>query len=114
VWGSYCDRCDKSTGKCLRQPGGGLPPLEEPCEKCAGKGCEACNYAGKVDVYGCPWDRVDNQAAEALEMARLYEDGILPVAGGVLDQAHSGLEAIQHARSAEAAFKANFMKGLKR
>jgi hypothetical protein len=47
-------------------------------------------------------------------MARLFEEGAMPVAGGVLDQAHSGMQAIQHARLVNARFKANYLQGAKK
>lgn len=57
-------------------------------------GCEGCR-GGSIEVTECPREVVDAGTWEAVWMARMLEQGAMPVAGGVLDQATSGMQAMR-------------------
>lgn len=62
------------------------------CAACGGVGCGDCD-GGQVTVVGCPLDQVPRAVWSVLEAAGLLEQGLAPVAGGLLDQAAGFLDA---------------------
>lgn len=63
------------------------------CPACGGKGCRHCGPDGLLHVTDCPLHVVPDEAWQLLRLARLYEKGLPPVAGGALDQAAAFVEA---------------------
>lgn len=65
------------------------PQANYECQRCAGRGCEAC-IEGKVPVYKCPRAALkdDDQAAHLVNFffSSFHPHGLLPASGGVLDQ----------------------------
>ena len=49
-------------------------------------GCDECE-AGRWDVLECPIKYVTEDIWDCIRYARLFEKGLPPIAGGVLDQA---------------------------
>jgi hypothetical protein len=69
--------------------GGDLPPGQAgPAEKCG-----RCDGTGEVKITGCPRRIVPAEAWAVLELADLWDKGLPPAAGGVLDQAAAFVEA---------------------
>lgn len=64
------------------------------CAECDGLGCQEC-HDGKFYLSGCAHDQVDGMQRFA-QFARLYEQGALPVAGGIVDQAWSFVDAVDY------------------
>jgi hypothetical protein len=63
-------------------------PLVQPCQGCTGSGCHRCGGAGEIAIAGCPLEIVPAEAYEIVELAATAaEHGLMPVAGGLLDQA---------------------------
>lgn len=59
------------------------------CPACNGRDehCESCRGWGYTLVTTCPQNLMDRDTVEFIQLAELYEKGLPPVAGGVLDQA---------------------------
>ena len=76
------------------------------CIRCDGRDdeCPDCKGTGRFVIAGC----VREYAADVLpfiSLARWADDGLLPVAGGVLDQAKSFMSALSFYRSEMARWK---------
>jgi hypothetical protein len=63
------------------------------CVGCGGKGCDECNQAGRTEIACCPLELVTSDVWQVIRYAELYKKGLPPIAGGVLDQAQSFVEA---------------------
>jgi len=48
---------------------------------------------GKIRITGCPLEMIPPDVWEVIQYAELYEKGLPPIAGGVLDQAKNFIEA---------------------
>jgi len=70
-------------------------PLLIDCVTCDGAGCDDCKQYGSQQVIGCP-NEVSKSARPVLRLIDLYKNGILPVAGGALDQSAWFLNAVQY------------------
>lgn len=72
-----------------------LTEIELECPTCSSKGCSSCNDTGKFIIDACPHKMLGRESCdhasigEAVRLAGFAEKGAWPVAGGVLDQAHS-------------------------
>jgi hypothetical protein len=62
------------------------------CAACGGVGCGECTD-GQITIVGCPLEQVPTAVWAVLEAAGLLEQGLAPVAGGLLDQAAGFLDA---------------------
>ena len=65
------------------------------CPRCGGnngEGCDECDH-GRIEITECPLELITPDVWEAIEYAELYEKGLPPVAGGVLNQAKIFIEA---------------------
>ena len=51
-----------------------------------GRPCDECGGSGMIDIRECPRRFVGNEITEAINVAGLCGNGILPVAGGIMDQ----------------------------
>lgn len=84
-------------------------PIEAECVRCGGKNskdCPACGGTGKWELKECPKKFVTSDVWEAIELAELFAKGLPPVAGGVLDQANSFVEAARFIFAEQAFWKA--------
>ena len=57
------------------------------CPFCEQSGCDKCNHTGQVEIPGCPNQYVGPQLTQAITFATHASNGLLPVSGGLLDQA---------------------------
>ena len=62
--------------------------MDCPC----GSGCNLCKN-GKIEITGCPLERVDWKIRQVILHSDIYEKGLPVVAGGQLDQTQWFLEA---------------------
>lgn len=68
--------------------------LECDCPNCEGRGCSECDDRGKFAIRVCPYEEyVDEDIRDLVRFAALARDGVLPAAGGSLDQEHWFMEA---------------------
>lgn len=70
-----------------------MTPAEVACPSCHEAGCERCTGLGYFSLTTCPVQFVDDDCSELIRLAVLFEMGLPPVAGGVLDQSHWFVEA---------------------
>jgi len=94
-----------------------VPLLGATCWTCFGAGledCDTCKGDGMVDVDRCPFAVVEGNAWRICEYVSLLEVGILPVAGGLEDQAASFLEALRFTQGLKAELEAEELERQKR
>lgn len=60
--------------------------IEIECPLCSGDGCEDCGGSGQMPLDVCPRQYVQDIAYEANICSIAINNGVLPVAGGSLDQ----------------------------
>ena len=86
-YGKLCKGC-KGPVKCTDMPSPELPAAGT-CVVCGGNaaGCDACGGSGTFDITDCPQRWIDDWVWQMIELSEMYEKGLPPVAGGVLDQA---------------------------
>lgn len=89
-FGALCKHCTRT--KCHDAPTKQLP-ARLACVACEGKGCDGCNGNGYTLIDRCPHRIVTRDVWQALRFARRADKGALPVAGGLLNQTQSFLEA---------------------
>jgi hypothetical protein len=75
------------------------------CPGCGGEGCTLCGGSGVMTVDQCPLLVIDRETLDVIELAEFAAKGHFPVAGGVLDQAHSFLAACRFVWAEEAYWK---------
>lgn len=63
------------------------------CLGCEGSGCGECDDKGTLAIKGCPLEMITRDVWEVIGLAELFEKGLPPVAGGVLDQAKIFVDA---------------------
>lgn len=90
--GMLCRGCSQK--KCAEDVDQGF---EIECPLCAGDGCDECEN-GYLLLKGCPNDLCRDFAA-ALPIIDLMEKGIMPVAGGSLDQSAWLIDAARQYRN---------------
>ena len=86
--GALCKAC--SDTQC-RSEGSEQEPIEINCPSCEGEGCSHCND-GAVAITECP-NRYCREMSSVTTLADMMEKGIMPVAGGALDQSAWFLQA---------------------
>jgi hypothetical protein len=101
-YGQLCKAC--TADKCHDPPSKHSPALLL-CISCNGSGCAACSGRGRFAIDDCPHKLIDRTTGEALRAARFAEKGVLPVAGGTLDQTQSCLDALDIIWSDQAYWK---------
>lgn len=74
--GEVCKSC---LGKCTEDN----KQISVICPTCDGAGCENC-HGGEFEP-GCPYEFLRGYY-EAIEMASMSTDGLLPMSGGIMDQ----------------------------
>jgi hypothetical protein len=75
--------------------------IEIECPECDGDGCGSCD-GGMFTLVECPRKFVPQEIFAAINMSTLAEKGLLPVAGGLLDQSSWYME-LMHAMNSECA-----------
>ena len=78
-------RCPADRDKCGNAPSANQP-WECECPACDGLGCEHCGDSGIARLTACPQTIVPAEIWECRRLAEFAEKGLLPLAGGVLDQ----------------------------
>ena len=63
------------------------------CIDCGGTGCDKCGRSGRIRIEDCPLKLITEDVWEIISLAELFEKGLPPVAGGVLDQAKCFVDA---------------------
>jgi hypothetical protein len=65
-----------------------MEPLLLHCVVCAGKDekCKTCGGSGRERIESCPHEMISLDVWELLKMSTFARRGILPCAGGLLDQ----------------------------
>lgn len=86
--GILCKSC--SNTQC-RSEGSEREPIEIYCPDCEGEGCHQCSD-GIVKITECP-NKYCRDIVPVTTLADMMEKGMLPVAGGVLDQSAWLLQA---------------------
>jgi NADPH-dependent 7-cyano-7-deazaguanine reductase QueF-like protein len=58
------------------------------CVICGGNSysCNECGGSGVFEITQCPIEWIEDWVWQMIELSELYEKGLPPVAGGVLDQ----------------------------
>lgn len=84
-FGYLCEGC--TFRECEKGCPSELEPALVECPICGGDGCDECD-GGEYAVTSCPKLLVDSELVETIELAGMYEKGLPPVEGGVLDQSH--------------------------
>lgn len=74
--GQLCDSC---RGRCKDDQG-----VVIECPTCEGKGCEECDD-GKFELATCPHSFIGDTFM-LVQLSDLFDKGMAPIAGGVLDQ----------------------------
>jgi len=81
--------------------------VQTDCMSCNGseEGCNDCRQTGKWELTQCPLEILTPDVLQTIELAELYEKGLPPVAGGVLDQANIFIESCRFIFRIEAVLK---------
>jgi len=98
--------CRDCSGKKCRDKGTVNEPVFVECPTCGGHGCESCGETGDFSVVGCPSEFCSDTAA-TIELIDLFNDGLPPIAGGVLDQSAWFISAVRRMRIEDQLAKAN-------
>lgn len=99
--GALCRSC---TVKECRDLGTDREPIDIECPACHGAGCDDCTN-GMMRIDGCP-NRLCQDMFTFIQLSDLFSKGILPTAGGALDQSASFIEAVQFFESDQAKVRA--------
>ncbi len=75
--------------------------MELTCPICNGAGCDECDD-GFTIMTDCPLLYIGNDASMYMRFTRLFDKGMPPIAGGVLDQANKFIEAVEYISQQEA------------
>lgn len=76
---------------------------EIECPSCNGQGCEDCNE-GLIRLSECP-NRECSDMHQVVTLSDLFDKGVLPIAGGALDQSAWLIDAFQIFKSDESRAK---------
>ena len=91
-YGWICEDC-KGIDKCTKSQLATALLQEILCPGCEGKGCCECKKIGQLPITNCPLKLITADVWEIISLAELFEKGLPPVAGGVLDQAKCFVDA---------------------
>jgi hypothetical protein len=64
------------------------------CPACDGEGCEECRN-GEINITDCPLLLITRDVWDLIRYAELFEKGLPPIAGGVLQQADIFIQAAE-------------------
>ena len=73
--------------------------VEVECPLCDGDGCKECQD-GTFELDGCP-NSFCSQIISSLDLFELFQKGLPPIVGGVLDQSIGFIEAAQFFQAEE-------------
>ena len=73
-------------------------PIEIDCPVCEQEGCRHCDEKGHFEIMGCP-NKYCEDVFSMVELIGLFDDGIPPVQGGVLDQSAPFIQSRQFFKS---------------
>ena len=100
--GKLCRQC---SGKKCNDIGTEAEPIDIECPACNGGGCDQCDE-GYYRVIGCP-NGYCGDMKRAIPLIDLFNKGMAPVAGGVLDQAAWFIDAVRVFEHEESLAKAD-------
>lgn len=80
--GQLCRSCAGSCADTIDE--NNAPEIE--CPLCSGRGCDQCDGGG-FSLTECPRTFIGYDLAGAINVASYASKGVMPVAGGLLDQA---------------------------
>lgn len=85
-------------------------PAVATCVICGGSSlaCEACGGIGTFDIIDCPQRWIDDWVWQMIELSELYEKGLPPLSGGVLDQAAYFVRFAKRVMDESAQYKMEF------
>jgi hypothetical protein len=85
-------------------------PAIGTCVVCGGNsiGCQECDGTGTFKITDCPQRWIDEWVWQMIELADLYEKGLPPLAGGVLDQAAYFVRFAKRVMDESAQYKMEF------
>lgn len=86
--GKLCSECTPT--KCA-DVGSESESISIECPLCCGKGCDECED-GMTEIRGCP-NAYCSRLVSTIELIDLFGKGLPPVAGGMLDQSVSFIQA---------------------
>jgi hypothetical protein len=69
------------------------------CPSCNGRGCDECNM-GLIRLGKCP-NKDCSDMYQVIQLADLFEKGIMPIQGGALDQSSWFVDAVSYLKSEE-------------
>jgi len=58
------------------------------CPVCNEAGCDYCGTVGTIEITECPQRLAGNDCVDLANLTDIYEKGLPPVSGGVLDQSN--------------------------
>ena len=93
--GELCSVCVQG---CVDDDGG----VAIACSKCSQAGCDDCDHRGYWIVKGCPREFVSRRVIDAINVATLCKDGVMPEPGGLFDQSSYFVELMHFLNSEEA------------
>lgn len=91
--------CRSCTGGKCRDLSKDNEKLEIECPLCNDQGCSECS-GGTFEVEGCP-NTYCSSVINAIDLIDLFDKGLPPVTGGVLDQSASFIHAARFLESEE-------------
>jgi len=77
-----------------------VEPHEHQCTFCEGYGCDECEQRGSISLVGCP-NELCRSLYSTVQLIDLFRKGVMPIAGGVLDQSAWFISAVQCYEQAE-------------
>ena len=98
--GKLCSEC--TPGKCA-DLGSEHESISIECPQCYAQGCDKCED-GYIEIKGCP-NAYCSKLVSTIDLIDLFNRGLLPVAGGMLDQAASFVHAAKFLDSEERRIK---------
>lgn len=92
--GELCSVC---VGGCVDRPEG----VAIACSTCSQVGCDDCNQLGYWIINGCPREFISRRMVDAINVATLCKDGLMPESGGLFEQSSYFIELLNFLNSEE-------------
>lgn len=92
--GEVCKAC---AGECLDRD----DSIRVECPSCKSRGCNHCDQKGHFEVEGCPRKFVGAKLIDAINVAGMCADGLMPAPGGIMDQSSWFIDLWSTLRSEE-------------
>jgi hypothetical protein len=99
--GKFCTACGSG---CFDAPSPAEPGRIN-CVRCHGKGCDLCGGRGWTFLESCPQRIIAGETRDFIDAAAFAAEGLMPVGGGMLDQADSFMRALRFFRDEESSVK---------